>query len=104
MRELLRRLDGTPWEQRAARFRSVVAIASPEGQVHTCQGVCDGAIGFQPRGVGGFGYDPVFFIPALGRTMAELTLEEKNRISHRAAAARAAAALLAALHPETQES
>ena len=104
VRELLRRLDGTPWEQRAARFRSVIAIASPEGQVHQCEGVCEGVIGFQPRGDGGFGYDPVFYIPELGCTMAELTLEEKNRISHRAAAARAAEALLATLHPELQES
>ena len=102
--ELLRRLSGTPWEQRAARFRSVIAIASPYGTLHFCQGACDGVIGFKPQGAEGFGYDPVFFIPELGRTMAELTLEEKNRISHRAAAARAAEDLLATLHPETQES
>ena len=102
--ELLRRLSGTPWEQRAARFRSVIAIASPYGALHLCQGACDGVIGFRPQGAEGFGYDPVFFIPELGRTMAELTLEEKNRISHRAAAARAAEDLLATLHPETQES
>ena len=104
VRELLRRLDGTPWEQRAARFRSVVAIASPQGELHLCQGACDGVIGFEPQGAGGFGYDPVFYIPELGCTMAELSLEDKNRISHRAAAARAAEALLAALHPATQES
>ena len=104
VREILRRLDGTPWEQRGARFRSVIAIASPQGEFHLCQGVCDGVIGFKPQGAEGFGYDPVFFIPELGRTMAELTLEEKNRISHRAAAARAAEDLLATLHPETQES
>ena len=99
VRELLRRLDGTPWERRAARFRSVIAIASPEGRMHLCQGACDGVIGLQPQGAGGFGYDPVFYIPELGCTMAELSLEEKNRISHRAAAARAAADLLPALQP-----
>ena len=104
VRELLRRLNGTPWEQRGARFRSVIAIASPHGELHQCQGVCGGVIGFRPSGAEGFGYDPVFVLPALGRTMAELTLEEKNRVSHRAAAARAAETLLATLHPAQQES
>ena len=103
VRELLRRLNGTPWEQRAARFRSVIAIASPQGQLHSCQGACNGVIGLQPRGEGGFGYDPVFYISEMGCTMAELSLEEKNRISHRAVAARAAADLLTTLHGETQE-
>ena len=104
VRELLRRLDGTPWKQRGARFRSVIAIASPRGELHLCQGVCDGVIDFQPQGGGGFGYDPVFFLPDLGCTMAELSMEEKNRISHRAAAARVAEALLATLRPTDQES
>ena len=104
VREILRRLDGTPWERRGARFRSVIAVASPHGETHLCQGVCDGVIGFQPQGGGGFGYDPIFFLPDLGCTMAELSLEEKNRVSHRAAAARAAEALLATLQTTDQES
>ena len=104
VREILRRLDGTPWERRGARFRSVIAVASPSGELHLCQGVCDGVIGFQAQGDGGFGYDPIFFLPDLGCTMAELSLEEKNRVSHRAAAARAAEALLASLRPADQES
>ena len=103
VREILRRLDGTPWEQRGARFRSVIAVASPNGELHLCQGVCDGVIGFQPQGGGGFGYDPIFFLPERGCTMAELSIEEKNRVSHRAAAARAAEALLATLRPADQE-
>jgi len=93
-RKLLRELDGVPWEERTARFRCVVAIATPEGEVHTAAGRCEGIIAFEPRGSYGFGYDPVFFLPELGRTMAELPPEMKNRISHRGQAARVAKRLL----------
>jgi len=91
---LLRRLEGIPWERRAARFVCVIAIASPEGQLELCRGECDGIIAFEPKGQSGFGYDPVFYLPELGRTMAELSIEEKNEISHRGRAARKARQLL----------
>jgi len=93
-RKLLRELDGVPWEARTARFRCVVAITTPEGEVRSAPGRCEGIIGFEPRGSHGFGYDPVFFMPQFDRTMAELSPEVKNRISHRARAARAAKRLL----------
>ena len=85
---LLAKLEGVPWERRSARFRCVIAIATPEGKVEFCSGECLGIITFEPRGEGGFGYDPIFYLPELGRTMAELTLEIKNQVSHRGQAAR----------------
>lgn len=94
---LLAKLEGVPWEKRGARFRCVIAIATPEGMVQTCEGVCEGAIAFDSRGTGGFGYDPVFCLPQLGKRVAELTLDEKNEISHRARAARKAWPILEAL-------
>ena len=94
---LLSRLDGVAQERRTARFQCVIAIASPEGEVEVCRGQCEGTVATEPRGENGFGYDPIFYLPGLGKTMAELTLEEKNRISHRARAARAARKALAAM-------
>jgi len=91
---LLSQLTGIPWEKRKARFRCVIAVASPSGRLELCQGECQGVITFEPRGKGGFGYDPVFFLPKLGRTMAELSLEEKNWVSHRGKAARKALEVL----------
>ena len=85
---LLARLKGVPWVERSARFRCVIAIATPEGKVEFCSGECLGIITFEPRGEQGFGYDPIFYLPELGRTMAELTLEIKNQVSHRGQAAR----------------
>lgn len=86
-KKLLRELDGVPLEQRGARFLTVVAIASPFRQeVDTVEGVLNGVIAPRPAGKGGFGYDPVFLVPELGRTLAELAPSEKNRISHRAQA------------------
>jgi len=85
---LLAKLEGVPWERRSARFRCVIAIATPEGKVDFCSGECLGIITFEPRGEGGFGYDPVFYLPELGKTMAELTPEIKNQVSHRGQAAR----------------
>jgi XTP/dITP diphosphohydrolase len=85
---LLVKLEGVPWERRSARFRCVIAIATPEGKVEFCSGECLGIITFEPRGERGFGYDPIFYLPELGKTMAELTLEIKNRVSHRGQAAR----------------
>ncbi|MDY6918220.1 MAG: XTP/dITP diphosphatase [Chloroflexota bacterium] len=93
---LLSRLEHVPWEGRQARFRCVIAIAAPQSEVELCEGVCPGIITLEPRGEGGFGYDPVFFLPELGKTMAELTMEEKNEVSHRGKAARKARELLLA--------
>lgn len=84
---LLNRLKEVPAGKRQAAFRSVIAVAGPGGGIKTFKGSCEGVIIFEPRGTGGFGYDPVFFIPELGKTMAELTMGEKNKISHRARAA-----------------
>lgn len=96
---LLEKLQGKPrpW---TARFRCVVALAFPgpdggPGQVQFAEGVCEGEIIPEERGTGGFGYDPIFFIPEAGRTMAELSMDEKNQLSHRARAIRAARPLLA---------
>jgi XTP/dITP diphosphohydrolase len=91
---LLEKLKDVPPGQRAARFRCVIAIAAPGGKVTLCSGECRGVIIAAPRGGHGFGYDPVFFIPELGRTMAELTPAEKNRVSHRARAATKARGML----------
>jgi XTP/dITP diphosphohydrolase len=91
---LLSQLKDVPWENRSARFRCVIAIASPSGRVELCEGECQGIITSEPRGDQGFGYDPIFFLPKLGRTMAELTLREKNELSHRGKAAQKACLLL----------
>lgn len=75
-------------DSRAARFVCVLALARPGHATRCVQGTCEGIIAAEPRGTNGFGYDPLFFCPDLGRTMAELTPSEKNRLSHRAHAAR----------------
>jgi len=87
---LLAKLKGVPREKRTARFRCVIAIATPEGKVELCFGECQGLITFGPSGEKGFGYDPVFYFPGLDKTMAELPLDVKNKVSHRGAAAREA--------------
>ncbi len=91
---LLNKLREVPREKRSARFRCAIAIASPEGRVRESQGTCDGEILFAPRGTHGFGYDPIFYFPDLGMTMAELSTAEKNKISHRARAAQGAREIL----------
>ena len=85
---LLARLKGVPWEKRTARFQCVIAIATPKGKVGFCSGECPGFITLEPRGECGFGYDPIFYLPELDKTMAELPLETKNMVSHRGQAAR----------------
>lgn len=95
--KLLREMERIPHGQRGAAFRCVLALASPGGEVRLARGECRGEILPRPCGSGGFGYDPVFFVPGLGRTMAELTLEEKGRLSHRARALDALEPELAAL-------
>ncbi len=85
-RLLLAMLEGVPPQRRSARFRCAVAIADPQGCVRTAEGTCEGRIVLEARGDHGFGYDPIFEIPSLGRTLAEVTPEVKNGISHRAQA------------------
>ncbi len=80
---LLELLRGVPPDRRTARFRCVVAIASPRGSVQVVEGICEGRIALEPRGSRGFGFDPVFEIPSLGKTFGELDPEIKNRLSHR---------------------
>ncbi|MDP3879083.1 MAG: RdgB/HAM1 family non-canonical purine NTP pyrophosphatase [Dehalococcoidales bacterium] len=91
---LLSRLKDVPWEKRSARFRCVIALVTPEEEIGLYSGECGGIIAFEPRGGQGFGYDPIFCLPEMGKTMAELPPEVKNRISHRAKAARKVAEVL----------
>ena len=91
---LLAKLRDVPWDKRTARFRCVIAIVTPEGAVATCEGTCEGIIAFSSKGEGGFGYDPIFYLPELDKHMAELTLDEKNKISHRAKAVQKARRIL----------
>ncbi len=92
-RLLLENLRGQP---RGAKFVSVVTCCFPNGDVISVRGECTGTIAFAPMGEGGFGYDPVFFLPGLKKTFAQLSPEEKNAISHRGKALRAFAEKLAA--------
>jgi len=85
-KKLLQELAGVPRERRGARFVTVAALADPDGKVEVVQGILDGLITDAPAGTKGFGYDPVFFVPELGKTLAQLTPDEKNRVSHRARA------------------
>ena len=85
-RKLLRELMGVPRERRTARFLTVAAIALPSDGVRVAQGTLDGVIAEEASGTLGFGYDPVFLIPELGKTLAQLSADQKNRISHRAKA------------------
>lgn len=88
--EVLRRLADVPWEERKARFVCLLALSSPPGEVETFRGEVYGRIATQARGRGGFGYDPIFWLPEHQATMAELGQELKNRLSHRARAVQAA--------------
>jgi XTP/dITP diphosphohydrolase len=82
-RWVLEQLRGVEGGRRGARFRAVVAVAVPDGEVRTFEGSCEGRIAEGPSGKNGFGYDPIFFIPEYGQTMAQLEPDIKNRISHR---------------------
>jgi XTP/dITP diphosphohydrolase len=81
--KLLREMEGVPEEKRGAAFVCVLVLATPEGEEWVTEGRIEGRIAMEPRGKGGFGYDPLFLVPSFGRTAAELAFEEKNRISHR---------------------
>ncbi len=83
---LLARLSGVGAEERTAHYVCVVSLAWPDGESIEAEGTCGGRIAGEPRGEGGFGYDPVFFMPQFGRTVAELTADEKSKISHRMSA------------------
>src|SRR5215470_10342128 len=90
-RVMLEEMAGVPAERRGARFRCLIAIVSPrEGRETTVEGVVEGVLLKAPRGAGGFGYDPIFFYPPLDQSFAEISAEEKNRVSHRAQACRRA--------------
>ena len=93
-RIILEQLRGLPMEQRTARFRCAITLAEPSGYFRTVEGTIEGRIAEAPRGNHGFGYDPIFYVPELGKTFAESSSAQKNSISHRGRAARLAAALL----------
>lgn len=81
--KLLKLMADVPDDRRTARFRCAIALAAPDGRIFVDEGTCEGRIARAPRGEGGFGYDPLFIVPELGRTFAELPAAEKDRISHR---------------------
>ena len=86
---LLARLEGVAEEKRTARFVCAIAAAMPDGRVDTATGIIEGRIGYEEKGEGGFGYDPIFYVPEFGKTTAELSEDEKNAVSHRGKALRA---------------
>ena len=104
-RLILKQLQGLPQHERTARFRCVISIAEPSGFCQSVEGVIEGVIADAPRGTNGFGYDPIFLLPELGKTTAEIAPEHKNRISHRGLAARKAREILEKwpLSPSPQE-
>ena len=85
---LIERLEGVPDEKRTARFVCAIAAAFPDGRRETVRATMEGRIGYEEKGENGFGYDPIFYLPEYGCTSAELSMEEKNRISHRGKALR----------------
>jgi XTP/dITP diphosphohydrolase len=94
-RKLLKLLENVPWARRKARFVTVAALARHPDSLVTVRGEIYGIIGLEEKGGNGFGYDPVFYVPELKKTFAQLSLEEKNRISHRAQAFNKARDLIA---------
>ena len=82
-RELISRLEGVPEDRRTARFVCAIAAVLADGREFTVRGVIEGRIGYEQKGQGGFGYDPIFYVPEYGKTTAEMSPEEKNLISHR---------------------
>ena len=97
MDRVLALMHDVPDEKRTCRFECAVVIATPDGQTFECRGICEGRIGHAKRGDNGFGYDPIFFVPELGKHMAELSPDEKNGISHRGKALACAEPILRTL-------
>ena len=94
-RKLLKELEDVPDEKRGAQFHAVIALYDPATEmIRTCEGICRGTIAREPKGNGGFGYDPIFYHEELGKTIAQMSLEEKNSISHRGIALRGVRKLL----------
>jgi len=91
---LLHAMASVPGERRTARFRAVIVLVAPDGRENVFEGVCEGSIGFDKRGNGGFGFDPVFRVAGDKRHLAELSAEEKHRVSHRGLAAQRVVAFL----------
>lgn len=85
---LIERLEGVPDEKRTARFVCAIAAVLPNGKELTVRAAIEGRIGYEEKGEGGFGYDPIFYVPELRKTTAELTEDEKNSVSHRGQALR----------------
>lgn len=85
---LIERLNGVPDERRTARFVCAIAAVLPDGRELTVRAAIEGQIGYAEKGTNGFGYDPIFYVPEMGKTTAELTEEEKNKVSHRGKALR----------------
>lgn len=98
MDRILEMLKDVPDEQRGCRFSCAVAIAAPDRRVFHCTGICEGRVAREKRGDYGFGYDPIFYLPTLGKHMAELPPEEKHKISHRGQALECASQVLQSLH------
>lgn len=92
--KLLKEMIDVADEKRSARFQCAITLAWPDGRFETVTGTCEGVIAHEPRGAGGFGFDPIFYFPEYKATMAELPIEVKNRISHRGRAAQKAKAIL----------
>lgn len=82
-KKLLQLLENIPWNKRSARYRCVMALASPDSRVQTAEGTCEGMIALKPEGQNGFGYDPLFYYPPLGKTLGLVDAEVKNKFSHR---------------------
>ncbi len=87
--KILERMQDVPEEKRTARFVCAIAAVLPDGRELTTRGTIEGIIGYETRGEGGFGYDPIFFVPEFGCSTAELTMDQKNAVSHRGKALRA---------------
>ncbi len=98
-RLVLQQMEGVPWEKRDCRYVAELAIVDEGGELHRCRGTLKGKVAMEPRGQGGFGFDPIFLVPSKGRTVAEMTAEEKHRISHRGKASRCARRVLEKLLP-----
>jgi XTP/dITP diphosphohydrolase len=99
---LLLELHDMPRERRGCRYVALIALAWPDGRLESFEGVCEGMVAWKPEGANGFGYDPIFYSPAHGMTVAQMPPELKDRISHRGQATRLAARLLRNLPPATR--